>query len=58
MDSELEEEDMEMTDLYPEGNLNPPGVDIKGKELPQHVIEIDDPKIPQDTSLTATETAL
>ena len=47
MDSELEEEDIEMTDLYPEGNLKLPGVDIKGKEVPQQVIEVNDPKIPQ-----------
>ena len=58
MDSEPEEEETEMKDLYPEGNVKLPGVDIKGKEVPQQVIEIDDSKIPQDTSLTATETAL
>ena len=38
---------MEMPYMEPEGNVNIPGVDIKGQEVTQQVIEIDDPKIPQ-----------
>ena len=47
MDSELEEKEIEITDLYQIGNVNIPGVDIKGQEVTQQVIEIDDPKISQ-----------
>ena len=47
-----------MTDLYPEVNFKLLGVDIKWQEVPQQVIEMDYPNIPQYISLIAPETEL
>ena len=55
MDAELEEEDMEITDMDTERNVAIPGVDMEGQEPPPQVVEINDPDIPQDPSLIAPE---
>ena len=53
MDAELEEEEMKMWDMEPEGNVNIPGVDMEGQESPPQVVNINDPDIPQYPSLIA-----
>ena len=55
MDSEIEEEDMGIPDMELEGNVEIPGVDMKGQEAPTQVVEIDNPDIPQATSIIALE---
>ena len=51
MDAEIEEEEMEIPYMEPEGNVEILGVDMEGQESPPKVVEIDDPNIPQDPSL-------
>ena len=48
VDSELEEEDMEIPDIYREGNVGVTGVDMEGQDSPSQVVEVYDPYIPQD----------
>ena len=55
MDAELEEEEMEMTDMEPEGNVVIPGLDMEGQEPPPQVVDINDTNIPQDPSLITKE---
>ena len=55
VDSEIEEEDTEITDMEPEGNVEIPVVDMEVQEAPTQVFEINDPGIPQDPSLMAPE---
>ena len=51
MDAEIEEEEMEIPYMEPEGNVEILGVDMEGQESPPKVVEIDDPNIPQYPSL-------
>ena len=55
MDAEIEEEEMEIPYMEPEGNVEILGVDMEGQDSPPQVVEIDDPEIPQDPSLIAPE---
>ena len=55
MDAELEEEDTEMTYMYPEGNVDLLGVDMEWKEPSSQVFDIDDTNIPQYPSLIDPE---
>ena len=36
VDTEIEEEEMEMPNMEPEGNVEIPGMDMEGKEPPPH----------------------
>ena len=53
VNSELEEEDMEMTEMDPEENFEIPGVYMEGQESPPQVIKIGDHDIPRDLSIFA-----
>ena len=46
VDAKLEEEDMKMPDMDPEGNVETPVVDMEGQEPPPQVVEINDTNIP------------
>ena len=58
VDSEIDEKELEMPAMEPDGNVDLSGVDTKGQYDPLKVVDIDDPDIPQDPSLIVPETAL
>ena len=47
MDSEIEEEDTEMTDMETEGNFNILGVDMEQQDPSLQVVDIKNTEIPQ-----------
>ena len=55
VDAELEEDEMKISYMDPEGNFDIPGVDMEGQEALPQVFEINDPNIPQDSSLIVPE---
>ena len=55
VDAELEEKDMEIPDMNPEGNFEIPGKKMEGQDPPPQFFEINDSDIPQDPSIIALE---
>ena len=55
VDAEIEEEDMEMTDMETEGNFNILGVDMEQQDPSLQVVDIKNTEIPQDPSIIAPE---